>query len=264
MKKLTIKELMELKGKRKIILTTAFDFNIARACELAGIDIIVTWAHTSDSMEELKIVLDQVRKGAPNVLIGAGIPRNIAYISEEEAVKCALAAQSFGADIIYSSGMDVMKFRALAQRKIPCVGHVGLLPVNATWFGGMRAVGKNWEEAVEVYNDTIAFYEAGAIGVEMECVPHRVAAEITKKSKILTFSMGSGDKCDGQFVFSSDLLGSHNSHYPRHAKKYRDFFGESVNALRDFVHDAQNGVFPAKSNMIDINEDEYNKFYNNI
>lgn len=52
----------------------------------------------------------------------------------------------------------------------------------------------------------MALQKAGCIAVEMECVPAKVAAEITKRVNLLVFSMGSGPDCDGQFLFSSDLL----------------------------------------------------------
>ena len=67
--KTTIKQLLELKGQRKLALTTAFDHDAARACELGGIDIIVTWPQHNENTDELRIVLDQVRKGAPNTLM---------------------------------------------------------------------------------------------------------------------------------------------------------------------------------------------------
>ena len=40
MKKLTVKELLSLKGKRKITMTTALDYYTAKAAEKANIDII--------------------------------------------------------------------------------------------------------------------------------------------------------------------------------------------------------------------------------
>ena len=60
------------------------------------------------------------------------------------------------------------------------------------WLGGFRAVGKTAEEAIKVYKDTLELQEAGVIAVEMECVTEKIAAEITKRVEILTFSMGSG------------------------------------------------------------------------
>ena len=115
-------------------------------------------------MEELRLVLDQVRQGAPNTLIGAGIPRYEAFVSETDAVRCAWAAIKAGADLIYSSGMEHSKFKALARERIPFVGHVGYIPAHNTWFGGPRAVGKSYAEAMQVYEDTLDFQETGRCG----------------------------------------------------------------------------------------------------
>ncbi len=257
MAKTTIKQLMELKGQRKLALTTAFDFDAARACELGGIDIIVTWPQHNENMDELRIVLDQVRKGAPNVLIGAGIPRYEAYVSETDAVRCAWQAIKAGADLIYSSGMEHSKFKALARERIPFVGHVGYIPAHNTWFGGPRGVGKTSAEAMQVYEDTLAFQEMGAVAVEMECVPARVAEEITRRVDLLVFSMGSGAGCDGQFLFSCDIWGTHDRHYPRHAKKYRDFFTEGVAAMQEYREDVVTGAFPTDAHVIQIRDEEF-------
>lgn len=260
----TIKDLQNLKGKRKIVLTTAFDYYTARACELAGIDIIVTWPQHNETMDELLIVLEQVRKGAPNTLIGAGIPRYQAYINETEAVKCSWGAIKAGADMIYSSGMSLDLFKALAKQRIPCVGHVGFIPAHATWFGGPRAVGKTSQEARQVYEDSLNFQKGGVIAVEMECVPARVAAEITKKLDILVFSMGSGPECDGQYLFSCDLLGLNDGRYPRHSKKYANFFDDSVAVFKKYKDDVLNGTYPAKNHQIEIKDDEFIGFANSI
>ena len=136
--------------------------------------------------------------------------------------------------MIYSSGMSLDLFKAIAKQRIPCVGHVGFIPADASWFGGPRAVGKNSLEARQVFQDSLDFQECGAIAVEMECVPARVAAEITKKLDILVFSMGSGPECDGQYLFSCDLLGLNDGRYPRHSKKYASFFEDSVSVFEKY------------------------------
>ena len=59
-KKLTVAELKALKGKRKIVLCTAFDEWTARAAEEAGVDMLVAWGA---DWESTKYVVAQVRKG---------------------------------------------------------------------------------------------------------------------------------------------------------------------------------------------------------
>ncbi len=256
----TIKDLQDLKGKRKLVLTTAFDYYTARAAEIGGVDVLVTWPQVNENMAELLLVLEQVRKGAPNTLIGAGIPRYEAFINETEAVRCALAAIKAGADMIYSSGMNIEIFKALGKQRIPFVGHVGFIPAHATWFGGPRAVGKTSAEAQQVYEDTLAFQAAGAIAVEMECVPARVAAWITRQMDLLVFSMGSGAECDGQYLFSCDLLGLNDGRYPRHSKKYANLLQSSVDVFQQYKEEVRNGIYPAKEHSIGIQEEEFNAF----
>ena len=67
-------------------------------------------------------------------------------------------------NIIYSSGNHISRFEAMARLGIPCVGHVGLVPLKATWYGGTRAVGKHWEEANWVHRKT-SFLENKKSGI---------------------------------------------------------------------------------------------------
>lgn len=256
--KLTVRDLLDSKGKRKLVITTAFDHWTARACEEAGVDMIVTFAR---SFEQLKFVMEQVRSGAPNTAIGAGLPLIEAYSSDSEALRLAgELCRGLTVDVLFASGMIVDRFAALSRQRYPCVGHVGYLPVQNTWFGGPRAVGKMWEEAIEVYDNVVALARAGVIGVEMECVPQEVAAEITKRVGILTFSMGSGPYCDGQLLFSTDLLGTNTGHYPRHSKVYAQLLDQATEALSKFREEVIDGTYPAEGHTIRMKEDQHERF----
>eukprot|EP00913_Durusdinium_trenchii_P004488 g4167.t1 len=188
-RKLTVAEMLALKGQRQLVLTTAFDEWTARAAEEAGVDMIVAWG---SCQEHSKFVVEAVRRGAPNTLIGTGInpgaydtrpnaPARLMFEeSQEKALKLANEMRAAGTDIIYCSGLVPEKFAGLARQHVPCCGHVGYLPVNNTWYGGPRGVGKTAEEAKKA---------AGCIAVEMECVPAKVAEEITKRTKLLQFCL---------------------------------------------------------------------------
>jgi 3-methyl-2-oxobutanoate hydroxymethyltransferase len=256
-RKLTVKDLLATKGKRKLSMTTVFDHYTAKAAELAGIDLV---GRGGDNIEEMCLSLDDLRKGAPNTPLIYNIPVTHAYVSESETIRIAMLAMKHGADIIACSGNDISRFKAMAKLGIPCMGHVGLVPIRSTWVGGLKAVGKTTEEAMQVYRDTVAFQEAGAIAVEMECVPERIAAEITKRVDILTISLGSGRYCDAQFLFSCDILGNHDGHYPRHSKRYRDFYGETVKAFQEFRKDVDSGQFPADGHCVKVDDEQYQGF----
>ncbi|MDR2730698.1 MAG: 3-methyl-2-oxobutanoate hydroxymethyltransferase, partial [Treponema sp.] len=233
MAKLTIQELKALKGKRQIIVTTAEDANTAKACELAGVDNIVAFDVLMAS------------KAAPNVLITGIISFADARISDETTVRRACGLINEGASLVYTMDMEPKRVEILARQSIGCVGHVGLVPYLSTWFGGFRAVGKTAREAIAVYEKARTLQDAGIIAIEMECIPSRIASEISKRLEILVFSMGSGPGCDGQYLFSSDLFGSHDGHYPRHAIKYGNFFNDSIKILKQFKSDVECGAYPA-------------------
>eukprot|EP00445_Apocalathium_hangoei_P006551 CAMPEP_0203863704 /NCGR_PEP_ID=MMETSP0359-20131031/14324_1 /ASSEMBLY_ACC=CAM_ASM_000338 /TAXON_ID=268821 /ORGANISM="Scrippsiella Hangoei, Strain SHTV-5" /LENGTH=348 /DNA_ID=CAMNT_0050781301 /DNA_START=42 /DNA_END=1085 /DNA_ORIENTATION=+ len=255
-KKLTVAELIALKGKRKIALTTVFDEWTAKAAEEAGVDMIVAWG---SNLEHSKYVIEAVRRGAPNTLIGSGLPHP-AYASIEDALKLAGEIRAAGTDIIYCSGLVPDKFAGLARQHYPCCGHVGYLPVNDTWFGGPRAVGKTWEEAKKVYDDVMELEAAGCIAIEMEVMPAKVAAEITKRTKMLVFSMGSGPDCDGQFIFSEDILGTNSGHYPRHSVTHAHLMKDAVKALGQYREDVVSGAYPTAKHSINIKDEEFARF----
>lgn len=255
-KKLTVAELLALKGKRNLVLTTCFDEWTAKAAEEAGVDMIVAWGSCH---EHSKYVIEAVRRGAPNTLIGSGINPG-GYESQENALKLANEIRSAGTDIIYCSGLVPDKFAGLSRQHFPCCGHVGYLPVNDTWYGGPRAVGKNGAEAKKVYDDVMALEAAGCIAVEMECVPAKVAAEISKRTKMLVFSMGSGPDCDGQFIFSEDLMGTNGGHYPRHSITYANVMKDAVKALTQYREDVISGAYPTAKHSIKIKDEEFARF----
>ena len=257
---LTIYDLLNLKGKRQIIMTTALDFWTAKAAQAAGVDIVSHPRTTGGDIENVEDIVARVRvirEAAPNMLIMVSL-LYMSRVSDEEAIRGAFNLLRAGASIIASGGRPE-RVAALTKQGIPCHSHVGLIPLRSTWIGGLRAVGKNSQEALKVYKDALAYQEAGAVMIEMECVPAKVAAEIAKRLKIPVISIGSGSGCDGQFLFSQDILGTHGN-LPRHAKKYRDFFGEAVAAFKEFKGEAQSGAFPARDKLIDIKDEEFGLF----
>ena len=68
----------------------------------------------------------------------------------------------------------------------------GLVPRRSTWTGGLRAVGKTLDEAMKVYRDIKALENAGAYAVEVEVIPEELLREITKRTSLLTSSIGGG------------------------------------------------------------------------
>ncbi|MAV63683.1 MAG: 3-methyl-2-oxobutanoate hydroxymethyltransferase [Candidatus Marinimicrobia bacterium] len=265
-KKLTVYDYLQCKGKKQISVLFVHNAEEAKAAEEAGIDMICT-SHDApeygifNSFDELK----RIREAAPSCFMQSGTASNIA--SEYDAMKVSHKYLEIGADVIYGGNWSYKIIRGLRDENIPINSHVGLVPGKATWIGGFRAIGKTADEAIGVLKHTLELQEAGAIGVELEVVPPKVAEVITKKVDIMTLSMGSGSGCDGQYLFANDVLGYTEGHTPRHARIYRNFKEEyaklqkeRILAFKEFHSDTINKNFNDPKITVDIKNNEFEKF----
>ena len=139
-------------------------------------------------------------------------------LSNDEAIRVGLEAMDSGANAVYTATHSFKRVEAMADVGIPVVGHVGFVPSRVNWIGGPRAAGKTADEALKVWEATKNYENAGAIAIEIEVVPEKIATEITKRTKMLTLSLGSGKGCDGEYLWAEDILGTHEKHYPATAK----------------------------------------------
>jgi 3-methyl-2-oxobutanoate hydroxymethyltransferase len=265
MAKLTVKDLLAAKGTTPLVEVFVRNPKEAQACEEAGIEMLVAAElHEGQTSDYVGI-----RKAAPNTFVTIGIAVST-YAGTTEVLRAAYRMMNHGADAIYCGyGFDAVE--ALANEHIPVVGHVGLVPYRNTWFGGMKAVGKTADEALEIWELTKRYEDAGAIAVEMEVVPTPVATEITKRTKMLVIGMGAGPHCDVQYLFSTDVLGDNEHKVPRHSKVYRDFkseyarlYKESVAAFTELRHDVRSGAYPTPQNEVSIGKAEYERFLSGL
>ena len=265
-KKLTVYDYLRCKGKRQLSVLFVHNVDEAKAAEEAGIDMICT-SHDAPqygvfaTFDDLK----RIREAAPSCFMQSGGAVSVA--SEYEAMKLAHKYLEIGADVIYGGTWSYKWIKALREENIPINSHVGLVPGNATWIGGYRAIGKTADEAAGVLKHTLELQDSGVIGVELEVVPPKVAAIITKRVDILTLSMGSGSDCDGQYLFANDVLGYTDGHTPRHARIYRDFKkeyaklqAERVSAFKEFHQDTLDKNFNDPKITVGIEDKEYEKF----
>ena len=102
-------------------------------------------------------------------------------------------------------------------------------------------------------------------------VADRIAAEISKRVDIFVISMGSGPHCDGHYLFACDILGTHQGHYPRHSKTYRNFHAEmqrlhqeAIAAMKEFKADVETGAYPEARHMVPIQDEEFEKFMDQV
>ena len=260
----TVKDLRDCKGKGVLVETLPFSPEEAVAAEDAGIDTMKV--RFDPTQPELAA---SIRVAAPNTFMAFSVPL-LAAASETEAVRIGYQAMSIGADAIMCQWSP--KFvAAAADAGIPIQGHAGLVPRKSTWTGGLRAVGKTLDEAIWVYNEIKALEKAGAYAVEVEVIPEQLLVEISKRTSLLTSSIGGGSGGDIQFLFAEDILGNNPPPYPRHSKQYRNIFkmkqamqAERISGFKEFINDVQLGKFPEKQHIIEAPNGLIDNFLNKI
>jgi 3-methyl-2-oxobutanoate hydroxymethyltransferase len=246
----TVRDLRDQKGKRVLVETLAFSPEEAAAAEEAGIDTMKVRFDPKAPQSAADI-----RRAAPNVFMAFSVPL-IAAATPAEAVRVGYDAMALGADAIMCQWAPRF-VEAAAEAGIPIQGHAGLVPRKSTWTGGLRAVGKTLDEALQVYGDIKALENAGAYAVEVEVIPEELLREISSRTSLLTSSIGGGGGGDIQFLFADDILGNNPPPYPRHSKQYRNLYKmkqemqrERVEGFKEFVADVRNGQFPRPEHVI--------------
>ncbi len=250
----TVHGLRAQKGKRVLVETLPFSPEEAAAAEEAGIDTMK--ARFDPARPDLTVA---VRQAAPNTFMAFSVAL-VAAASADEAVHLGYEAMVLGADAIMCQWSPRF-VAAAAEAGIPVQGHAGLVPRKSTWTGGLRAVGKTLDEAKWVYEEIKRLEDAGAYAVEVEVIPEAILREISKRTTLMTSSIGAGSGGDIQFLFADDILGNNPPPYPRHSKQYRELYKlkqqmqtERIAGFKEYADDVRQGRFPARKHIIEAEE----------
>lgn len=253
----TVRDIIELKGKRKLTQVRVTTPQEASAAEEAGIDLLLTGPGPEFS---------KIRKAAAKTFMTVGVPF-IQNPSKRDATKKAFEIIEAGADSLMCQNWNLDWMAHLSKFRIPFQSHVGFIPRRTTWIGGIRSFGKTAEEALELFKDIKDIENTGAWGIEVELVPQNILAELTKITSLVTISIGSGNAADAQFLFAEDILGQSKIQFPRHAKKYTNFDKilqnlqrERVSAFKEFKSEVKRNKFPTKKHSILLEKKELLNF----
>ncbi|MBF0367951.1 MAG: 3-methyl-2-oxobutanoate hydroxymethyltransferase [Magnetococcales bacterium] len=256
-RRVTLPDLIAMKGERKIVSVTAYDFSFARLLDRANIDILLVGDSLGMVIQghdtTLPVTLDEmiyhtraVARGAERALVVCDLPFGDYQSSPEAAMASSARAMKEGAcHAVKLEGGEHMAetIRFLTTRGIPVMGHVGLTPQSVHAFGGFRMQGRG-EAGEQVMADALAVAEAGAGLLILEGIPAPLATHITQRVHIPTIGIGAGPDCDGQVLVLYDLLGLFEGVAPKFVKHYLEggsLVGEAVNR---FAEEVREGRFP--------------------
>ena len=263
---LMVPDLLAMKAAgRRIVMLTCYDAAFARLLEQAEVDVLLV----GDSVNQvlagqettLSATLDQmiyhaasVRRGARRALVFVDLPFLTYQVSPTEAIRNAgRVLQESGAHGVKLEGGRPMAetVRALVDRGIPVIGHLGLTPQSVHALGGYRVQGRDAVTAERLVTDAAALEEAGACGVVLELLPSALAKRITAALTIPTIGIGAGAGCDGQVLVLHDMLGLNEMFNPKFLKRYAEL-GETVRAaVRSYAAEVRDGTYPGPEHSFD-------------
>ena len=256
-KRPTVADILALKGKRQLAMLRVMTLEEAEAAERAGVEML--------SVPPALMEQREFRDAAPSAFVFAGLEWGH-FVTTEDYLRIAFAMLKATADAVYCAA-SMQTIRRMRDEGIPVCGHSGLIPSQATWTGGFRAVGKTARMAELVWQQVKALEAAGAFSAEIEVVPAEVATAISERTSMFMISMGAGTGCDAQYLFAEDVLGANRGHVPRHAKRYRNFAAEfdrlqqeRIAAFTEYATEVHTDAYPEKKHIVGIARAELDAF----
>ena len=260
MKKNTIATLNAMKANgEKISQLTAYDYTTARLVDAAGINTVLvgdslgmTMQGYEDTlpvtMEEMIVYGRSVGRACKDAFVILDMPFMSYQTSVEQAVENAgrLMKECRANAVKLEGGKAVCpQIAAITACGIPVCAHVGMTPQSVNSFGGFKVQGRGEDAARRVLEDALAVEQAGAFMVVLECVPPKLAALITRKTRMITIGIGAGAGCDGQVLVYQDLLGMSGEFVPKFVKRFAEIGAEMQSAFCTYDTEVKAGSFPA-------------------
>ncbi len=246
-----IEHLRRLKGVKKVVMLTAYDYQMAKILDDAGVDIILVgdslgmvvlgYKDTKNvTMADMIRHTEAVARGARTAVIVGDMPI-ATYDNVEDALRNAQRFMDAGADAVKLEGNKTEVTEALISSGIPVMGHVGLLPQTADQ---LKVRGKKRNEAERIYADALKLDGLGVFSIVLECIPLRLARRITEAVNSITIGIGAGVHCDGQVLVVNDMLGMEEGFKPKHVKRYAHLSKDISDAMQIFIEEVRSGKFP--------------------
>ena len=257
MKKITIKKILEKKNKTPITCLTAYSKTIAQIADkycdiiLVGdsLSMVLYGMKTTRNIKIETMILHAitVKNYSKRSLVVFDMPyktytnKLVAYKNAKKVMKltkCDAIKLEGGKKIV-----NIIKY--LTKRKIPVMGHVGLLPQTAINF---KVKGRNFVQKKKILEDAKAVSNSGAFAIIIECVIENLAKLITKNISVPTIGIGASKYCDGQILVIDDMLGL-SDYYPKFVKQYSNLKKVIEKSVKNYTKDVRLRKFPFNKNV---------------
>ena len=259
----------------KIAMLTAYDYPSAKIAEAAGMDVLLV----GDSLgmvvlgydSTVKVTVEDMihhgkaaRRGAQDTFLVVDMPFGSFHGSWDCTLENAMRIfQETSAQALKLEGAgEVLEVtRKLVASGIPVVAHLGLLPQSAAVLGGYKVQGKTASAAKQLIEDAKACETAGACMLVLECIPHQLAAQVTKELNIPVIGIGAGSETDGQVLVYHDTVKYGSHHLPKFVQSYAEAGETMQQGLAQYVEEVKGGAFPKEQHRFTMKEEELEQLY---
>ncbi len=257
-KHVTVPGIRKLKGKRKIVMLTAYDAPMASILDSCDVDMILVGDSVGTAQlgyattlpvetRDMCQYIQAVTRGANRALIIGDLPFGSYQISPDRARENAVNFIKSGANAVKIEGHHYAGLiEDLVKSGIPVMGHIGLTPQYVHAFGGYRVQGRNPDARKLLIESARILEDSGVFSMVVEGVPPGLAKEITASVSVPTIGIGAGPGCDGQVLVINDLLGLDPDFQPRFVKQYVDLHSVITDAVTRYCRDVLTEQFPGE------------------
>ncbi|VVC05869.1 3-methyl-2-oxobutanoate hydroxymethyltransferase [uncultured archaeon] len=265
----SVRDILSMKGSKKITVITAYDYTTAQLCDKAGVDILLVGdsggmvmlgydTTIPVTMEQMCFFTEAVSRGRQNAMVIADMPFMSYQASKSQAIENAGRLIKAGADAVkLEGGIEIKEtIRAIVDIGIPVMGHIGFQPQTTTLQEGYKVQAKTTDSALKLIENAKALEKAGAFSIALEMVTREVTKILTESIMIPTIGIGSGPACDGQVLVVHDVLGLYEKIKPKFAKRYRELAGEIVKAVESYKNDVTSCKFPSQEHSFSMDKTE--------
>lgn len=242
----------------KIACLTAYDAAFAQLVDAAGVDVILVGdtlgmvvqgqdTTTRVTMDDMVYHTRLAAAGRQRSLLMADMPFLSFTDPEKALINAARLIQEGGAEIVkLEAGGDQKPIvEKLSKQGVPVCAHLGLHPQFIHKLGGYRVQGREPAVAESMIRDARILEEAGAELLLLECVPTKLATEITRNANIPVIGIGAGSSCDGQILVLHDVLGiTPGGQPPRFSQNFMTDHKSIDDALCAYVEAVRKVKFP--------------------
>ncbi len=249
------------KQGKKISMITCYDYTSARIADQTAVDALLVGdslamtilGHNSTvpaTLEAMALFTAAVSRGAPKKFIVGDMPFLSYRRALEDNITAVQAIMRAGAHAIKMEGLsgNADLIRHLVQSGVPVMGHIGLTPQFVNQMGGYHVQGKTSEDAARLMQEARALQDAGCFSIVLECVPAKLADDMTRTLDIPTIGIGAGAGTDGQVLVWQDMLGLNTEFKPKFVRAFMDGAALTAAAINDYVSAVEKGEFPGHEN----------------